>query len=157
MTRPVALPIWGPRRLMVALAGNGVGLTLIAMAWWATSGARSIPHQLAWLNIGVAGLILAGVSTLFWFGHGRRVLRRERISSLPPAVPLAPTDSPATVVPLKARVRSAARGSHEGLVAVAGTVRYHRPGCVLVRGKVTVSAGTGRSRGSIRACEVCRP
>ena len=158
MIRSGARPIWGPRRLTVALVGNCVGLTLMVTAWWTTSGARSIPHQLAWLNIGVAGLILGGVSNLAWLGEGRRVLRRERISAFPPAVPLAPTGSSATVVPMKTRVRSATPGSHEQLVTVAGTLRYHRPGCVLVRGKaVTVSTGTGPGKGSIRACEVCRP
>lgn len=158
MSRPVALPIWGPRRLAVAFVGNSVGLTVIVTAWWATSGARSVPHQLAWLNVGVAGLILAGLSDLFWLGEGRRVLRRERISAFPPAVPLTPTGLPATVVPMKAGARSATPGSDGQLVTVAGTLRYHRPGCVLVRGKaVTVSAGTGPSQGSLRACEVCRP
>jgi hypothetical protein len=122
---------------MIALVGNSVGLTLIVTAWWTTSGARSIPQQLAWLNIGIAGLILGGLSNLFWLGEGRRVLRRERIS-----------------VPLKTRVRSTIPASHEQRVTVAGTLRYHRRGCVLVRGKaVTVSTGNG----SIRACEVCRP
>ena len=146
MIRPGARPIWGPRRLTVALVGNSVGLTLMVTAWWTTSGARSIPHQLAWLNMGVGGLILGGLSNMFWLGEGRRVLRRELIGALPAAVPM------------KTSVRSATPGSHEQLVTVAGTLRYHRPGCVLVRGKaVTVSTGTGPGKGSIRACEVCRP
>ena len=123
-----------PRQLAVVLVGNSVGLTLMVTAWWTTSGARSIPHQIAWLNIGIVGLILGGSSNLFWLGDGRRVLRRER-SAFPLAVP-----------------RPAAAGPHEQLVTVAGTLRYHRLGCVLVRGKaVTVSTGTGP------ACEVCRP
>ena len=127
---------------MSALVGNSVGLTLIVTAWWTTSGARSIPHQLFWLNVGIAGLILSGLTNLSWLGEGRRVLRRERIS-----------------LPMKTRVRSTTPGSHEQLVTVAGTLRYHRPGCVLVRSKaVTVSTGTGStSKGSIWACEVCRP
>ena len=146
MIRPGARPIWGPRRLTVALVGNSVGLTLMVTAWWTTSGARSIPHQLAWLNIGVGGLMLGGLSNMFWLGEGRRVLRRELIGAFPAAVPM------------KTSVRSTTPGSHEQLVTVAGTLRYHRPGCVLVRGKaVTVSTGTGPGKGSIRACEVCRP
>jgi len=151
MIRPGARPIWGSRRPTVALVGNSVGFTLIVTAWWAISGARSLPHQLAWLNVGVAGLILSGLTNQSWLVKGRRVLRRERISTFPPALPM------------KTRVRAATPGSPEQLVTVAGTLRYHRPGCLLVRGKaVTVATGTGpsngsTSKGSIRACEVCRP
>jgi hypothetical protein len=153
--------MWGPSRLTVAAVGNNVGLALIVTAWWTTSGARSIPHQLAWLNIGVVGLILAGVSNLAWLGEGRRVLRRERSSVLAPAVPIAPTGSSATLVPMKTiatRVGSSSPGSAEQMVSAPGTLRYHRPGCVLVRGKaVTVHTGAGGSQGPTRACEVCRP
>jgi hypothetical protein len=72
---------------------NVAGILLLAVAWVVSSGHPSFRAQLPSVNLGVAGVLLAGAGDVVYLVGARRLLRR-RMGNLPaglrrrmPAVP----------------------------------------------------------------------
>jgi drug/metabolite transporter (DMT)-like permease len=61
---------------------NVAGVLLLAVAWVVTSGHPSFRAQLPSVNLGVAGVVLAGAGDVVYLVGARRLLRR-RMGSLP--------------------------------------------------------------------------
>src|SRR5690606_10065879 len=96
--------------------------------------------------VGILGIVTLGVGNFLWLLAGRRSVggRRDDLLTVlegSDALPLASRDpSPAV----------------DDVVAVAGTARFHRAGCLLVDGKAARAVPQER-RGDLRPCEMCRP
>jgi hypothetical protein len=128
--------------LMVA-----IGVILLAVSWWKTSGAASVPAQNAWVVAGGAGLLFSGVGTSGWLLAGRRAVgqRSRRL---------------ATVLARQRRARRRCRTAlvEVDVVSAETMTRYHRPACRLVVGKSTTSSSPGAfQQQGLRPCGVCLP
>jgi hypothetical protein len=131
---------WSERAL--ALTGCGVlgGLVLLAIGWLGASGAATFSRQIAWVNVAVLGAALAAAAQASWLIAGWRAVGVQRTAFL------------ATVSwPQLADAPTAGAGE---IVTVPGTRRYHRPECLLVRGKATIAVG---DRNELEPCELCHP
>jgi hypothetical protein len=137
---------WSSEHVARLLVAELVGLVLVLVGWWQAAGSGSVRTGLAWLNLCLAGLVVAGVGNGLWLLRGRQVVTLARVEVL--GVP-ASAETP-VVVP--------SSNGHGGLVSGSGLARFHRPGCVLVAGKgVEVATWVSHDRAGRRACEVCEP
>jgi len=139
-----AIP-WRTVDLIVLYAANVIGAVLLLAAWLAASGSVSPDGQVPWLNLALAGIIVAGSGNVVWLLAGRRrvgTLRRSLLPALLDAVAGPPEQ---------------AAGSADGsLVATADMTRYHDPACLLVADKPVVPAAEAEHRADgRRPCDVC--
>jgi hypothetical protein len=129
-----------------AVVANLVGAVLVIAGWFGASNAVSLNHQVAWLELGIVGLIVAGTADVFWLLRGRRAIAAATgmllsTSSLESLFP--------SVVPAYA-----AAPDGERRVFVEGTSHHHRPTCFMVAGKAVKELPRSGRRG-LTACEVC--
>ena len=146
MTAPVvgAGPVpWRLANLVGLWVTLAAGATLLVLAWWGASATADQSSQVAWINIGVCGLIVSGVGITTWVLSGRRAVGARRMLLFPDAQPVTdaiPTDESGP------------------LVTAAHLTRYHRSGCPMVAGKRTRAASAARHRAAgLEPCGVCRP
>jgi hypothetical protein len=137
---------WSLEYAAFAVVANLVGAILVIAGWFGASNAVSLNHQVAWLELGVVGLIVAGTADVFWLLRGRRAIAAATgnllsTTSLESVFPL--------VVPTHAPAEDGARR-----VFVEGTSHHHRPTCLMVAGKAVKELPRGGRRG-LTACEVC--
>jgi hypothetical protein len=141
---------WRLPDLLLLYLANLAGLLLIVTAWFEASGATSQDTQILWLDVGTAGVIVAGAGNVLWLLSGRRQVGELR-RALTPALF-------ARVAQPDSRPEATAAKVDPGLLVTgADMTRYHRADCLLVAGK-QVEAGseaTHRSRG-LRPCQVCQ-
>ncbi|HEX3899685.1 MAG TPA: hypothetical protein VHW74_10980 [Mycobacteriales bacterium] len=143
-----AMPPWSSVELTRLLMTNLVGLLLVIVSWYQVSGQVTVRDQLAWFNLGIAGVLVAVVSDGMWLLRGRRHVGMARVMVLPDvAREVGSRWSDRLAEDLENRP-----------VASASMTRYHRPSCPLVDGKPTV-ATTRRAheRAGKVPCELCEP
>ena len=127
---------------------NGGGMLLILVAWWGSSGSVRLPNQVAWLNVGVLGVVTAGAGNVTWLLAGRRAIAERRGAMQARIAALAPAVAAPDV----------AAAADERLVSRAGMTRYHRKECPLVAGKTVAGATLARHHKAGRhPCGVCEP
>lgn len=145
----MTVELWGGRSRLILAAGWAIGLLVVFLGWWGTSGEASSDDQFRWLGVSVAGMILCLAVSAGWIFTGMRAVgTRIRV-----AVP-RPSDAPRPVVEL----RAAGHGADDVLVAAAGMRYYHRRSCRLAQGKAVHAADRAAHRRDGRtACGVCRP
>jgi len=134
---------WRLANLLVLWVTLAAGATLLVLAWWGASATADQSSQVAWINLGVCGLIVAGVGITAWVLSGRRAVGARRML-------LFPDPSPGT--------DASPADESEPLVTAAHLTRYHRSGCPMVAGKRTRAASAARHRAAgLEPCGVCRP
>lgn len=142
---------WVPNDLVRLVALNMVGLSLLLAAYVQVSGTASLSWQIGWTSLGIVGLVIGGFGNTLWLLAGRRAVgaRQRRL------VPDRPIHTAAA-----ASQCNNCKGQREADSLVAGLkmTRYHRPDCVLVRGKdVQARSRADHERASCRPCQVCEP
>lgn len=128
----VAEAVGGPwqRRDLVALGVlEAVGFGLLAVSWLGVSGTTTFSRQVAWVNVGGAGLLAVILGCALWVHRGRRqVGSRLGFTAL-----------------LRRPARQAGLTGFESasdtFVSAVGMSRYHRPDCQAVAGKSLITAG----------------
>ena len=147
MTPELARPApWSVSDVRSALLPIVFGFVLLAWAWWDASGTGKLDDQTRSVVFAVlgAGAIVAG--SLAWLAAGRRALRVRRLA----VIELLEERGLLTRVPQTVEVEDG------GFVAVKGTTHYHRPDCLLVRGKSVQGVAAGAT-GDREPCPMCRP
>lgn len=126
---------------------NAAGATLAVLGWWQASDAITVRSQVPWTNVAVAGLILSGLGNALWLVAGRRAVY-EAQKTLSPSLRHSPIATGEAMRPTE----------DERAVSAEGWTRYHRPDCILVRGKAVFSEPARRHLQAGRSpCGVCRP
>jgi hypothetical protein len=142
-----ATVLW-PRRdrsLLAALGAFGFGL--LAVSWLGVSGTTRFSTQVAWANVGGAGLLAVMVGCALRVHAGRRQVAR-RLNVHPFVRRPAAVSGSATVALDRA----------ESFVWAAGMSRYHRSDCPAVAGKSVTSAGADAHWAEGRLpCGMCEP
>jgi hypothetical protein len=135
---------WTRRTLVFAVTAMALGVLLVVVAWIGASGERQLSPQVVWVNLAVVGSAIAAVGQATWLLQGRRAVGVLRHQVLPdrerPRRPAAPPIAPVAAT---------------GVVAIAGSGRYHRPDCLLVAGKDV--DGVDAARDGLQPCDVCQP
>jgi hypothetical protein len=153
--RPVVTP-WTSDHLVGVVVANGIALMLLIAGWWQASGLGTAPHQLAWLNLSVLGLVVAGAANAMWLARVRRVVTLARGVALPFG-PMAPIQDQSPRAPALGSASSNGHGPAQ-LIAGPGMSFYHRATCQMVAGKETQVASRGdHEEAGRRPCEVCWP
>lgn len=146
---------WEAAHLLRACVAVAVSAVALMVSWWGASGTARLSTELAWLNLGVVGLVVIGVTLAMWLLVGRRALGRRQ----------AAVTASLEVAVAKRKSRSEAgisvRGESPETDAVVwgkGMTLYHRTNCQLVAGKPVRSA-TLRSheRARRKPCQICLP
>jgi len=138
--------VWRGRDRTVLGAGLAVGAAVVLLAWQRSGHTADGAEQLAWMEIGVAGVVAAAFSAALWIGAGRRAVCRRRVGLLG-SLPTGPEAGVVTAPATDAALLATPRGG-----------RYHRPACPLVSGRVALPAERDAHQAVGRiACEVCRP
>lgn len=123
-----------------------VGLGMLVVAWAGAADRTEISDQIAWLNLGIVGVLVIVAVDARWVMRGRLAVA-ERLG----AVLLAADAEPAEI----ATVAATSPGE---LVCAVGMTRYHRHDCLLVRGKrLSADSRAGHDRAGRQPCEMCRP
>ncbi len=131
--------------LTAVILAAAIGLVLLVAAWSGASDQRESADQMAWLNIGVAGVVLTGAVGGSWVLRGRRAVEARLARLLSGADVVEPEVAPAPV-------------AVERLVTALRMTRYHIPECLLVNGKALFpDTRATHERAGLRPCEMCRP
>lgn len=142
---PGRTPPWSLADARTAFLPVALGGVVLGWTWWESSGTGKLDEQTTAVVFAVLGAAVCVAGCFAWVAAGRRAVHERRvvvIGALELELERSPRGASVT-----------ADTEHDGVVGVAGTSRYHRPGCLLVRGKaVEPGATSGRT-----ACEMCRP
>jgi len=142
------IPPWTSAELSRVVLSNALGAVLIGISWYQVAGQLTTRDELAWLNVGILGVAIAGISNAMWLLRGRRNIGLARVMILPDVPPRSATHWSDRL----------AEDLENQPVASAAMTRYHRPSCPLVEGKQT-SAMSRRDheRAGKIPCELCEP
>lgn len=149
------------RRLAIAAASGVIGMIALVAGFVGVSGTRLISDQLSYLASGsVVGLGLLGLGAVlliadFMLEQEASIAElRELVVALHDEVPAPALNGHTTFAP-----GQPAGGPADGLVAVPGARRVHRPSCSLVAGKTNLEAHSpaGAVTAELQPCRVCSP
>src|SRR2546421_3395914 len=76
---------WRLANLLVLWAALAAGATLLVLAWWGASATADQSSQVAWINVGVCGVIVSGAGITTWVLSGRRAVGARRMLLFPDA------------------------------------------------------------------------
>ena len=139
-------------RMCAAVGISAVGLLI---SWWGASGTARLSTEFAWVNLGLAAMVLLGTTMGAWLLVGRRAVgQRQRTVSAALEAALARPHLPS-------QARSSANQVptyREGFVWGKGMTLYHRADCQLVAGKALRSATVAaHERARRKPCQICLP
>ena len=149
---------WGSTERVLLSVGWTLAVCAVGFAWFATSDEAVLDDQVRWVAVAVAGMMVAGAVSGAWLLAGRRAvgLRARQ------ALPLPDEGEIAEVIDLRAKVLAdgaSTTGADTVVPVAASGMRYfHRPECLLARGKpVDAAEAAEHIRAGRIACQVCRP
>lgn len=142
---PGIRPLWGRAQLAGLATCLTVGLAVIGLSWFGSSGTRRPADQVRWVALSLVGLALAAVANVAWVLRSRRAISHE-VRALPDVLGWRP-----------GAVGRADEGEDSCVTAPPSTL-YHRPDCVFAADRAvrTASAQSHRA-GGLEPCEVCQP
>jgi hypothetical protein len=135
---------WTANEIVGACLLNGVGAATLLISWWSSANTSRLGTQVAWIDVAVIGLLIAGGGNIIILLDGRKRVGL-RIRGL-----IAPSVSPSP----RSRIEQNGSGI-EPTVRAPGMTWYHRPTCSLVSGK-GVDAYDPASGGA-EPCPICEP
>ena len=133
-----------PAFSIVVVAGIA-GAALLVGAWFGAADRTESSEQIAWVNLGVAGVLITAAVNGSWVLRGRQAVQhRLRAALAPPDLDL---------------VDVAVRAEQPHLLGTAPRMtRYHNPECLLVgRKTLRYESRAGLERAGLRPCEMCTP
>ena len=147
---------WSSSQVAALVAGNLCAVLLAFVGWLRASDEGQAGDQILWLNVSLAGVVVAIAVNGFFLARGRQTVRL--------ATPVALAGVPRAMVAAtpslngSGRVAGTAASQSGRVVSVSGLKRYHRPECALVAGKAVEAAQSASFAGSgLLPCEVCEP
>ena len=145
MALPAAPAPWPRREFLLLGASQLAGFGLLALSWLGVSGTTKFSTQVAWTNVGGAGLLVVVAACALWVYRGRTQVGR-RLAFAPRL-----RRSESAFRPVMVKTDSA-----ETFVSAAGMSHYHRADCQAVGGKSVTSASAEQHRRQGRQpCGMC--
>jgi len=143
----VAPSPWNARQRLVLAFLLAVGVVGLAAGYDGTSGTLRVGHQVVWIDVAGAALLVSGAGVVGFLTAGRRAIGRRRLALF------------GNVVDGEA-VAAVATGLAAGdLVSAPTMTKYHRADCSFVAGKtgVVAASAAGHEQAGRRRCGVCLP
>ena len=124
---------WDVRDVFRLLWTTAVGLVVITVCWYGSSGEANFHRQVVWLAAGIGGLLIAGFGMIGWLLAGLRNVHREVFD----VVDTIRVERLHQTLDLNLDDEIDADGADEvgGYVIGASMTRVHRRDCPLVKGK----------------------
>jgi hypothetical protein len=136
---------WQRREFLLLGVSQLTGFGLLALSWLGVSGTTKFSTQVAWTNVGGAGLLVVVAACALWVYRGRTQVGRRLVF----APRLRRSESAFRPVMVKT-------DSAETFVSAAGMSHYHRADCQAVGGKSVTSASAEQHRRQGRQpCGMC--
>lgn len=133
------------------MAANAVAVVLLVTAWYQCAGTGTMRTGLAWLNLALVALGLAGTYNGLFVVTVRRSVRRARHDVVGRIA--GRVEAPAALDGVRM-----VRTGDERRVATSEMVYYHRERCRLVLGKDVAPSSVEAHRSAGRQpCPVCEP
>lgn len=151
MTSPRAGVPWTLGDLRSTFLTTTLGLSMLLVAWWGSSGTGELDRQVTWSAVAIAAVIGIGLGNFFWLLAGRRAVALRQ-AELVERLEAAFGSAVAASGPDPAEEPTAAT-----LVVVPGTRRFHRSACLLVQGKAGAGPAGNGPPSDLRPCEMCLP
>jgi hypothetical protein len=138
---------WTTKQRLVLVLLLAVGVIGLVVGYTGTSGTLRVGHQVPWINLAGAALLISGVGVVVFLTVGRRAIGRRRLSLFGDVVEAGTTGE----VPTTA--------SAADLVSAPTMTKYHRRDCSFVADKRGLVAGSTVDHEKVgrRACGVCLP
>jgi hypothetical protein len=141
----VAPSPWTAKQRLFLVLLLALGVIGLIVGYTGTSGTLRVSHQVGWLNVAGAALLVSGAGVVLFLTAGRRQIGRRGLGLFGDV-----GDEEAAPAALPGN-RSAGE-----LVAAATMTRYHRADCSFVEGKAVVAAtAAGHEQAGRRPCGVC--
>ena len=140
---------WSAEHMVLLWMADMVALALLMICWWEVASTGILRTQLTWIELGMAGLVIAGAANALWLLRGRQSVALASAMLLQESV-LADLD----VV---------GQGTGDGTAAgatvhVPGGSRFHRPGCAFVADRVArPMPRADLERAGLEPCQICSP
>lgn len=140
---------WRDSEVILVAVTAVIGVTAIGGGWFGSSRTDSLVPATVWLNLAVAGFVIAAAGNCVWLLRLRRAVGERRISLI--SLDIAPPQVGATPESRGTASRSTQSTATFQLVRVTGTTKVHFADCPLVSGKRLEAAAVGDGQ----PCGVC--
>jgi hypothetical protein len=143
---------WNARQRLQLSVLLVVGVAGLVAGYGGTSGTLRLSHQVVWVDVAGAALLVSGAGVVLFLTAGRRAVGRRRLGLFGNVV-----DEPATASVAAAAAPGTGPGAE--LVSAARMTKYHRADCSFVAGKTGLVPGTAVNHEKVgrRPCGVCLP
>jgi hypothetical protein len=152
MTVPQAAPAaaspWNAKQRLMLAVLLAVGVAGLIAGYVGTSGTLRVSHQVAWVNLAGASLLVSGAGVVLFLTAARREIGRRRLS-LFGDLGIEPRRAPSLGTDIAAA----------DLVSAPTMTKYHRADCSFVDDKAGLKVATAIDHEKIgkRPCGVCLP
>jgi hypothetical protein len=138
---------WTGRQRLVLIVPLVVGVIGLIAGYAGTSETIRLSHQVVWVNVAGAALLVSGAGIILFLTAGRRAIGQRRLGLF------------GNVAESKASTDPSSATSAGDLVAAPTMTKYHRADCSFVAGKpgVVVASAAGHEQAGRRPCGVCLP
>ena len=139
-------PLWTRSQLAGLGTALAVGVAVIGVSWFGSSGTRRPADQVRWVAVSLVGLALATLANVAWILRSRRAISHE-LRALP-----------TTLGWLTATSGPQAEQRQDSYVTAAPSTLYHRRECAFAAGRTVRTAPVEAHRAAgLQPCEVCQP
>jgi hypothetical protein len=137
---------WSTKQRLLLVVLLAVGVVGLVVGYSGTSGTLRVGHQVPWINLAGAALLISGAGVVVFLTEGRRAIGRRRLSLFGDVVTGVVDDAPSSV-------------SAADLVSAPTMTKYHRGDCPFVADKPGLVKGTAVDHEKVgrRSCGVCLP
>jgi hypothetical protein len=139
---------WTARQRLGLLFLLALGVVGLVAGYEGTSGTLRVGHQVPWINLAGAALLVSGAGVVAFLTAGRRAIGRRRLGLF------------GNLAEAGSAVAAAGSGLAAGdLVAAPAMTRYHRADCSFVAGKtgLAASSSAAHQQAGRKPCGVCLP
>jgi hypothetical protein len=139
---------WEARHRVLLAVLQALGIAGLAAGYVGTSGTLRISHQVVWIDVAGAALLVSGAGVVLFLTAGRRAVGRRRLGLFGDVA----GDEALSAVTTTAESAAA-------LVSAPTMTKYHRGDCSFVAAKTGLVAGTAVAHEKVgrRPCGVCLP
>src|ERR1051325_5023229 len=82
---------WSTKQRLILVVLLAVGAIGLVVGYTGTSGTLRVGHQVPWINLAAAGLLISGAGGVMFLTEGRRAIGRRRLSLFGDVVEADPT------------------------------------------------------------------
>ena len=139
---------WNAKQRLTLVVLLAVGVVGLMAGYTGTSGTLRVGHQVAWVDLAGAALLVSGAGVVLFLTAGRRAVGRRRLSLFGNVVEAEVAAGELASAP-----------SAADLVSAPTMTKYHRADCSFVAGKPGLAVATAVNHEKIgkRPCGVCLP